>query len=201
MTSSTVISPTGRTLSRRGTRTTTPRESAEAKTIRIAQKKATRLEENQALLAYTNVAAFLKAISAAEGGGYDFKYGAVKGKRNDPWRFSDYSTHPGPGAGGRTTAAGMYQITVDTWRQHSGKMGLTDFSPTTQDLMAVEILRSIGVIEKIKAGDVAGAMRPAAMKWAALPTGPGLGNYYPAQPYMNYEDFLASYRAAGGTGK
>jgi hypothetical protein len=67
--------------------------------------------------------------------------------------------------------------------------------------MAVEILRSIGVIEKIKGGDVAGSMRPAAMKWAALPMGPGLDNHYPSQPYMNYDDFIASYRAAGGTGQ
>lgn len=50
------------------------------------------------------MSAFLKAIGEAEGGGYDFKYGAVRGKRNDPWRFSDFSTHPGPGFGGRTTA-------------------------------------------------------------------------------------------------
>ena len=145
--------------------------------------------------------AFLKAIADAEGGGYDFKYGAVKGKRNDPWRFSDFSTHPGPGFGGKTTAAGMYQITVDTWRQHGGKMGLSDFSPNTQDLMAVEIIRSVGVIEKINSGDVAGAMEPVAKKWAALPKGPGLGNQYPAQPFVKYEEFYKNYQLAGGEGK
>lgn len=201
MPSPTVISPSGKTLVRRTSRTTTPKESREAKIVRIAQEKATRLTENEALLADANVGAFLKAIAEAEGGGYDFKYGAVKGKKNDPWRFSDFSTHPGPGAGGHTTAAGMYQITVDTWRQHGGKMALTDFSPKTQDLMAVEILRSIGVIEKIKAGDVAGAMGPAAAKWAALPMGPHLGNRYPAQPFVEYDDFLRTYKAAGGAGK
>lgn len=201
MTTDTVTSPSGKTLLQRTTRTTTPKESSQAKIVRITQEKATRLAENEALLANPNVSAFLKAIAEAEGGGYDFKYGAVKGKRNDPWRFSDFSTHPGPGFGGRTTAAGMYQITVDTWRQHGVKMGLTDFPPKSQDLMAVEILRSIGVIDKIKAGDVAGAMGPAAAKWAALPMGPGLGNRYPAQPFVNYEAFYLSYQSAGGTGK
>jgi muramidase (phage lysozyme) len=201
MTTDTVTSQSGKTLLRRATRTTTPKESSEAKIIRITQDKSTRLAENEALLANPNVSAFLKAIAAAEGGGYDFKYGAVKGKRNDPWRFSDFSTHPGPGFGGKTTAAGMYQITVDTWRQHGGKMGLTDFSPKTQDLMAVEILRSIGVIDTIKSGDVAGAMGPAAAKWSALPMGPGLANHYPAQPFVKYEAFYASYQSAGGTGK
>jgi muramidase (phage lysozyme) len=109
-------------LKRTAQQTTTLRESSEAKIIRIAQQRATRLAENEALLADPNVSAFLKAIAAAEGGGYDFKYGAIKGKRNDPWRFTDFSTHPGPGFGGRTTASGMYQITIDTWREHGRKM-------------------------------------------------------------------------------
>jgi len=196
-----ITSPTGRVLHHQGTRTTTPKESAEAKVIRIALVKKTRLEENEEHLANKNVAAFLKAIAGAEGGGYDFKYGAVKGKRNDPWRFVDMSTHPGPGAGGRSTAAEMYQITVDTWRDHGGKMGLTDFSPRTQDLIAVEMLRSVSVIDEIEAGDVAGAMPRSAAKWAALPMGPGMANKYPPQPYIPYDDFLAAYRAAGGTTK
>jgi muramidase (phage lysozyme) len=181
--------------------TTTPKESAEAKEIRIAQNKKIRLKENEEYLTDANVAAFLKAIATAEGGDYDFKYGAVRGKRNDPWRFSDTSTHPGAGYGGTATAAGMYQITIATWRQHGGKMGLTDFTPKTQDLIAVEMLRSLGVIEQIKTGDVGGAMPQAARLWAALPMGPGLANKYPPQPYVDYDIFLASYRASGGIGK
>jgi muramidase (phage lysozyme) len=197
----TVESPSGKTLLRRATRTTTSKESPEAKIVRISQEKSTRLKENRSLLVDPNVSAFLKAIADAEGGAYDFKYGAIKGKKNDPWRFSDSSTHPGPGAGGSTTAAGMYQITIATWRQHGGKMGLTDFSPATQDLLAVEILRSLRIIDKIRSGDVAGAIGPAARIWASLPMGPGLGNAYPPQPFVKYEDFFHTYQAAGGTGK
>ena len=40
-----------------------------------------RLAANRTLLAHPNVQAFLKAIAVAEGGGYDFRYGAVAGKR------------------------------------------------------------------------------------------------------------------------
>jgi muramidase (phage lysozyme) len=199
--SDTVISPSGRTLVRRASKTTTPRESSEAKAIRIAQEHSTRLAENEALLADPNVSAFLKAIAEAEGGGYDFKYGAVKGKRNDPWRFKDFSTHPGPGSGGTTTAAGMYQINVPTWHQHGGRMGLSDFSPKTQDLIAIELLRSVGVIEKIKAGDIASAVGPASTKWAALPMGPGLSGRQQNQPFVKYDDFLVVYRANGGKGQ
>jgi hypothetical protein len=57
-----------------------------------------------------------------------FKYGAVKGKRSDPCRFSDFSTHPRPEYGGSTAAASMYRITIATWHQHGGRMGLTEFS-------------------------------------------------------------------------
>ena len=197
----TLTAPSGKTLLRRATWTTTSKESADAKIVRISQEKTTRLEENRNLLADRNVSAFLKAIAEAEGGGYDFKYGAIKGKRNYPWRFSDFSTHPGPGFGGSTTAAGMYQITIATWRQHGGKMGLTDFAPTTQDLIAVEILRSLRVIDKIRSGDIPGAIGPAAKTWAALPMGPGLGNAHPPQPFVKYDDFFHTYQAAGGTGK
>ncbi len=197
----TITSPSGRILRHQARATTTLKENAEAKVIRVEQDRTTRLSENKAYLADPNVAAYLKAIAASEGGGYDFKYGAIKGRKNDPWRFTDTSTHPGAGFGGKITAAGMYQITVDTWHQFGGKMGLTDFTPDTQDLIAVDMLRTIGVIDKIKSGDVAGAMPRAATKWAALPEGPGLANHYPPQPYVEYSEFLASYKAAGGTGQ
>lgn len=197
----TVTSPSGRTLQNRGTKTTTPKASAAAKEIKVALDKKTRLEENEAYLATPNVKAYLVAISKAEGGAYDFKYGAVAGKKNDKWRFTDTSTHPGAGAGGSTTAAGMYQINIGTWREHGGKMGLTDFTPKTQDLIAVDILRSVGVIDQIKAGNIAAAMPKASYRWAALPQGPGKAGRYPKQHSVSYEDFVAAYKAAGGTVK
>ncbi len=161
-------------------------------------KRRALFETNAAHLAHPNIAAFLKAIAEAEGGRYDFKYGALKGRRNDPWRFSDTSTHPGPGIDGKTTAAGMYQITRATWEHHGGKLGLDDFSPRTQDLIAVEILRSLGVIEQIKAGEIAAVMPKVARTWAALPEGPGQCNHYPPQRYVRFENFLSSYLKAGG---
>jgi muramidase (phage lysozyme) len=181
---------------------TTPKESAEAKEVRIRKTQAERLAENQESLKNKNVKAFIQAIADAEGGGYDFKYGAIKGKKDDPWRFSDFSKHPGPGWGGKTTAAGMYQITIATWRDFgTTSMGLSDFTPETQDLIAVNLLRSVGVIDKIKDGDIAAGLSKASTKWAALPQGPGLGNRAPNQPYVSYERFAASYKSFGGTVK
>lgn len=163
-----------------------------------ASRRAALLAENARHLAHPNVAAFLKAIAAAEGGGYDFRYGALKGRANDRWRFTDMSTHPGPGIDGKSTAAGMYQITRPTWEHHGAKLGLRDFSPRTQDLIAVEILRSLGVVQAIKEGDIAGLMPKAARIWATLPQGPGQANLYPHQRYMPFKEFLDAYRAAGG---
>lgn len=197
----TITSPSGRALRHRATRKTTPREDAETKAVKIKLSKEERLAENRAYLQNANVQAFLKAIADAEGGDYDFKYGAVKGKRKDPWRFTDYSTHPGAGFDGVTTAAGMYQINKATWQDHGGRlMGLTDFTPETQDLIAVAILRGLGVIDKIKDGDIEAGVSQASKPWAALPIGPGQTGRH-NQPCVTFEHFKAAYKAAGGTAK
>lgn len=92
----------------------------------------------------------------------------------------------------------MYQITRPTSEHHGGKLGLDDFSPRTQDLIAVEILRSLGLIDLIKAGEIAAVMPKVARTWAALPKGPGQGNHYPHQRHVSFERFLSSYLQAGG---
>jgi len=160
---------------------------------------ARRLRENCELLVHPNIQAFLRAIATAEGGGYDFKYGAVRGRRNDPWRFTDFSTRPGPGRGGRVTAAGMYQETRPTWREMSAKMGLNDFSPATQDLVAVEILRTIGALDAIVRGDLAAALDKASHRWSSLPRGKEQPGRCPTQPSIAFDTFAAHFRTAGGT--
>jgi muramidase (phage lysozyme) len=171
-----------------------------AGTGRLAGKhdSETRLAENRDYLKNANVKAFIKAIAAAEGGDYNLKFGGVKGKKDDKWQFSDYTTHPGTGSNGKTTAAGMYQINKETWREMGAKMGLRDFSADTQDLLAVEILRTIHVVDKIVAGNIDGALSAASRRWAALPQGPGKAGRYD-QPYMKYEEFVATYKRNGGT--
>jgi muramidase (phage lysozyme) len=161
-------------------------------------KKVLRLSENRAFFKNVNVRAFLQAIATAEGGDYNLKFGGVKGKKNDQWQFSDFSTHPGTGRDGHTTAAGMYQINEVTWQEMRLKMGLTDFSSETQDLLAIEILRTIGVIDNITVGDIDKALSKASRRWAALPQGKDKPGRYP-QPYIEYVDFCSKYKSAGGT--
>ena len=157
-----------------------------------------RLKENEEYLKKENVKAFLFAIATAEGGDYNLKYGGVKDKKNDKWQFSDFSTHPGLGRDGKTTAAGRYQINKKTWQEMADKLGLIDFSPTTQDLLAVEILRTIHVIDSVVAGDMDFALSKASGRWAALPQGQGKSGKYPNQPYMKYDDFVNAYQSNGG---
>ncbi|MBT1072775.1 hypothetical protein [Pelotalea chapellei] len=168
------------------------------KPVDIKMRQEKRIDENKQYLENSNVKAFLSAIAEAESGDYNFEYGAVKGKKNDKWRFSDFSTHPGPGYGGVSTPAGRYQITRPTWRQLGGKLGLTDFSPTTQDLMAIEMLRELDIIDEIVSGDIDSALSIASHRWAALPQGPGKPNRHPPQPYMKYDKFVATYKNQGG---
>jgi muramidase (phage lysozyme) len=194
----TVTSPTGKILRHVATMTTTPQSNNAVKEVRIKVKNK-RLEENKEYLKNKNVKAFIASIAAAEGGDYNLKYGGVKGKKNDKWQFSDFSTHPGAGSDGKTTAAGMYQINHATWKEMSAKMDLSDFSPGTQDLLAVEILRTIGVIDTIVGGDISTGLSAASRRWAALPEGSGKTGRYAPQPYMKYEDFEASYKNNGGS--
>lgn len=198
-----LVSVNGKKMSARHTKTVTPVNDNTPKTAALPSKQKKRREENEEYLKNKNVKAFLDAIAESEGGNYHAKYGYgwAKGFQTGIWTFTDESTHPGAGYGDSITASGRYQINIVTWREYAEKMGLTDFSPHTQDLMAVDILRTLGVIDEIKAGDIPGAMPKVATRWAALPEGPGKANHYPPQPYVKYSTFLASYKSAGGTVK
>jgi muramidase (phage lysozyme) len=73
---------------------------------------------------------FLQTLSDPESGGaYNIKNGGST--------FSDFSKFPeGIGPGGTSSAAGRYQFTSDTWKEVAGALGLTDFSPASQDRAA-----------------------------------------------------------------
>jgi muramidase (phage lysozyme) len=85
---------------------------------------------------------------------------------NHTGTFSDYSTHP-PMIGIHSPA-GAYQIVRKTWKDIGEELGLTDFSPHTQDLIATRILSNKGAISLIESGH-AEAVGLAKGTWAALP--------------------------------
>jgi muramidase (phage lysozyme) len=135
-----------------------------------------RLSALEANLRNPNVQAFLSTIAQTEGATYDTLYGGR--------RFNDYSTFPGYG---RThSPSGRYQINAQTYNDLSAKLGLTDFSPHTQDLMAAQLLVREGAMGPLLAGDFDAALRAASNAWASLPTGPNLPGRWPNQPYKPY---------------
>lgn len=117
----------------------------------------------------SNVLAFLRAIRAGESSQSDTAYNMLVYGGT----FSDMSTHPKifkpiPGSALKTSAAGAYQITYTTWLWLSVLAGVDDFTPASQDLMAVAYLRKIGALADIVAGNYAAAAEKCRPVWEAF---------------------------------
>ncbi|THK37264.1 hypothetical protein EHS39_15700 [Ensifer sp. MPMI2T] len=126
--------------------------------------------------------ALLDVIAAGEGGEYDLMFGGR--------RFTDLSDHPrnpariskGQHAGGKSTAAGRYQMTAPTWDEYARKLNLRDFSPSNQDVAAWSLAKD-RYRRATKGGDLDSALRSAlpdeikasgrnlATTWTSLPGG------------------------------
>lgn len=147
--------------------------------------------------------ALLDTIAGPESAGkYDVIYGGG--------RFSDFSDHPrkavpigsGPNAGKTSSAAGKYQFLGSTWDDQAKKLGLTDFSPASQDKaawnLASESYRNAtgGDLDAVlRSGDtnaIAGVGKALAPIWTSLPGGIEQGT--------NTSRFLKAYNGYLGQG-
>lgn len=168
----------------------------------------TRLAAN--VLGGTNVVAFLDTIAHSELGyltkvqdtddGYRVIIGSTPGR---PILTYDYTRHPRivvTTAWGRSDAAGRYQvmaaitgaIKTDTWDWASRAADVTDFSPESQDLVGVYLLRNRDAMGLVVAGQFDAALRQCAPEWASLPTA-GYG-----QRENTADELRSYYLAAGG---
>lgn len=142
-----------------------------------------------AAIADANLAAFLETLKVAEGNaGYNtlFGYGT----------FDSYERHPNvrvPFRDTYSTAAGPYQINWPTYRDFAARLGLSDFTPETQDRIAVEIIRSEGALDDVYAGRFTDAIAKLGGRWASLPSSPA------DQPTRSLDSLLAVFLKAGGT--
>lgn len=128
----------------------------------------------------------LDLIAKAEGADYDTIVGGSK--------FQDFSKHPNivglRTKEGPSTAAGRYQITGTTYRDVAGKHGISDFSPASQDAIALKLIERAGALDLIDKGDFSGAINKLGRTWASLPSSPY------SQPKKSDEwvaNFLADY--------
>lgn len=142
-----------------------------------------------------NVGAFLDMIAYSEGtiGKGDDGYNVIVGGS----LFTDYSRHPDksinlPKLGLDSTAAGRYQEIKATWDGLQRKLVLPDFSPLSQDLSAIELIKERGAYAAVKNGFLEQAITLCEKEWASLP-GAGYN-----QPEQKLGVLIAAYTRAGG---
>lgn len=117
--------------------------------------------------------AFLKVLREWECHGIEDekRYFVLQQKIDGKNTFTDTSTHPRAIIGGSGTFAGAYQISVGTWKAQVN-MGLpSDFSPATQDRLAVSILEGRSALGKIRKGEIDAAVKMLVKEWSSLPGG------------------------------
>ncbi len=118
---------------------------------------------------HQNIAAFLDMLAVSEGTanhpltknrGYDVIVTGLDGK---PEIFTDYSDHPfahGRPAkvfnrrGEKSTASGRYQQLYLFWPHYRKQLALPDFSPLSQDRLAIQLIRERGALDDIRAGRI-----------------------------------------------
>jgi muramidase (phage lysozyme) len=123
------------------------------------------------------VRAFLKMIRVGEGTSDKNGYKRLVGGGN----FDSFADHPlhtprtihMKGTAIRSTAAGAYQILYRTWIQTKKQLGLTDFSPASQDKAAIQLIKNRrNALEDVKKWKIREAILKCNREWASLPESP-----------------------------
>lgn len=146
-----------------------------------------------------NVRAFLDMLAWSEGTdngrqptrdrGYDVIVGGQL--------FRGYADHPRvlvdlPKLRIQSTAAGRYQLLRRYYDAYRKTLNLRDFSPLSQDLIALQQIRERRALPLIQAGKITEAIARVRNIWASLP-GAGYG-----QHEQKLDRLLDVYRQAGG---
>lgn len=147
-----------------------------------------------------NLCALLDTIAFSEGtdngrqptkcNGYDVVVGGGL--------FTGFADHPRqlislPNLGIKSTAAGRYQLLSRYYDAYKKQLGLKDFSPLSQDLIAIQQIRERKAIQLIVSGKFDAAVAAISNIWASLP-GAGYG-----QHEHKLDTLKTVYLKAGGT--
>ncbi len=162
---------------------------------------------------HINLCAMLDVIAIAEGtststvtkdDGYDIIVTSIDSQgRVVLNRFDDYSDHPF--AGGRkslvinskgltSNASGRYQQMLKDWPHYKALLKLLDFSPLSQDLLALQHIKESKATPLLIAGNFVGACDAVSNIWASIP---GSKNTY-GQPQRTMEMLRAAFLLNGG---
>lgn len=138
-----------------------------------------------------NVKAFYMVVRKGESSLTDRAYVMINGGGS----VVDFTRHPYAGLsttqGGR--AAGAAQFIPSTWGELADRYGLTDFSPTNQDLGFVGCLVKRNAVDDIIAGRFDLAVTKCLKEWTSLP------NAAESNPSWTMEKARALYKQYGGT--
>lgn len=110
--------------------------------------------------------------------------------------FTSYADHPrklvtlNPKL--KSTAAGRYQLLSRYWDAYRIQLGLKDFSPASQDAVALQQIKERGALPLIDKGDIRQAIDRCSNIWASLP-GAGYGQFE-----HKADNLIARFRDAGG---
>ncbi|RRO01866.1 glycoside hydrolase family 104 protein [Pectobacterium aquaticum] len=154
-----------------------------------------------------NLTAFLDMLAFSEGTathpltrnhGYDVIVTGLDGKQEI---FTDYRDHPFASGrpakvfnrrGEKSTASGRYQQLYLFWPHYQQRMNLPDFSPASQDKLAVQLINERRALADIEHGDIERAISKCRNIWASLP-GAGYG-----QREHSIDRLIQVYQQAGG---
>lgn len=152
-----------------------------------------------------NRRAFLDTIAHSELGAAlieasDHGYNVIVGSTAAaPILFPSYADHPRRrvtltirGQQVVSTAAGRYQLLARYYDAYRDLLGLSDFSPESQDAIALQQIKERGALPDIDAGRIEDAIGKVRNLWASLP-GAGYD-----QHENSYDTLLAAYLDAGG---
>ncbi|MCG5044315.1 glycoside hydrolase family 104 protein [Enterobacteriaceae bacterium 155047] len=110
--------------------------------------------------------------------------------------FTSYADHPrklitlNPRL--KSTAAGRYQLLSRYWDAYRSQLGLKDFSPASQDAVALQQIKERRALDLIDNGNIRQAIDRCSNIWASLP-GAGYG-----QHEHKIENLLKKFKEAGG---
>lgn len=150
-----------------------------------------------------NLGAFLDMIAAGEIGkslldvsdnGYNVIVGSTP---SHPILFGSYKDHPRQRVflsmlHVYSTAAGRYQILSRYYDAYKKDLRLPDFSPSSQDAIAIQQIKEQGAYGFVRRGDITVAINLCKNIWASLP-GAGYGQNEQKEEYL-----IAEYQKAGG---
>ena len=144
-----------------------------------------------------NFNAFLDSLAFSEIGyrmlamtddGYDVCVGSIPSRLI---LMPNYSAHPMlRNEQTNSNAAGRYQLMGRYWIPYRDTLKLPDFSPISQDLIALRQIREQGATSLILAGRISEAMYKVNNIWVSLPRG--------SQARITEQQFLDAYVHAGG---